>query len=178
VETVLYSPFEAAKIQLQVGHYTSALKCFKTLAVEGGIRGLYLGFWALMGSHICGNLAFFTSYTMICNAMEEPDADNVSSSTAFLAGGIANQLYYFFGHPFDTLQSCTMSQKYHGERYTGPLDCAIKLVRGNGIMVLWRGVLPNLCAAFPGGAACMVTYELVHDHLDPDMGSGAGDHES
>ena len=39
LETIIYSPFEAAKIQMQVGHHSSALTCFKTLAADGGIRG-------------------------------------------------------------------------------------------------------------------------------------------
>ena len=70
--------------------------------------GLYLGFWALLGSHVMGNLAFFTTYTTICNYYKDENAGSghVSTSTAFLAGGIANQLYYLAGHPFDTLQSC------------------------------------------------------------------------
>ena len=93
------------------------LPCFATACLDQalGLLGLLkyhflcscaachfsLGFGGLLGKTVLGNVAFFTSYAALCNWMEPPDDDGEpkapSTTTALVAGGIANMLYYAAG---------------------------------------------------------------------------------
>lgn len=160
VETIVYCPFEVAKTQLQVGHKPASLYR------SAGPAGLYMGFMPLLGSHIVGNVAFFVVYGAVQQycadsmARKQDGAWNQALSTT-VAGGVAGALYYLAGHPFDTVQSCIMSQRYPGERYTSAVNCTLSLLHDGGWRSLFRGVLPNVLQAIPGGAAQMLAFEAV-----------------
>eukprot|EP01095_Lingulamoeba_sp_RSL-Kostka_P014074 TRINITY_DN600_c0_g1_i1.p1 TRINITY_DN600_c0_g1~~TRINITY_DN600_c0_g1_i1.p1 ORF type:complete len:296 (+),score=91.99 TRINITY_DN600_c0_g1_i1:63-950(+) len=43
--------------------------------------------------------------------------------------------------------------------YKGPLDCAVKILRTEGVMGLYRGTFATLCRDVPGSGAYFVAYE-------------------
>ena len=55
----------------------------------------------MLGKTVLGNVAFFTSYAALCNWIEPPGVDGEakapSTTTALVAGGLANMLYYAAG---------------------------------------------------------------------------------
>lgn len=173
VEAMVYCPFETAKVQLQVGNYQTTRGCFRALLNHSGLPGIYLGFGGLLGKTVLGNVAFFTSYAALCNWMEPAGTDGEpkpppSTTTTLVAGGIANMLYYAAGHPMDTVQSITMAQRYPREVYKSWWDCIKIVTKQHGWRALFRGLAPNVLQAAPGGAACMVTYEVAMAALDPN----------
>eukprot|EP00039_Didymoeca_costata_P032050 m.36654 g.36654 ORF g.36654 m.36654 type:complete len:290 (-) comp9168_c0_seq1:260-1129(-) len=166
-EALLYTPLELSKIKLQVGQHKSTPNALRELVAKHGIRGSYLGFTAMLYGVMLGNVAFFTSYKLIVDGLERSGNKDISAKSAMIAGSAANILYFALGHPLDTVQSCIMTQRYAGELYSGTLDCTLKLVKSHGTKSLFRGIVPNVLQAIPGGAACMVTYELVMIMMDP-----------
>lgn len=173
IESMVYSPLELAKVQLQSGNYSTTTGCFRALASHSGIGGLYLGFGGMLGKTVLGNVAFFCSYAALCNWIEPGDGkggqqQEPSTSTTIVAGAVANMLFYGAGHPMDTVQSITMAQRYPRELYSSWWDCIKQVVGRHGIKALFRGIVPNVLQAAPGGAACMITYEAVMAALDPN----------
>eukprot|EP00038_Savillea_parva_P014912 m.12390 g.12390 ORF g.12390 m.12390 type:complete len:341 (+) comp2941_c0_seq2:591-1613(+) len=162
-ETVIYAPFELMKTQLQVGNHRSVKKCVKSLYGKAGIRGLYMGMLPLGGSHVLGNVSFFVSYDVVqgCfGGIRETGTPSVLSTS--VAGGVAGAMYYLVGHPLDTVQACVMAQRYPHEQFTSTMDCIRYLLRQQGgWRTLFRGVVPNVLQAVPGGAVSMLAFEAA-----------------
>jgi len=49
--------------------------------------------------------------------------------------------------PFDRLRTNLMNQPTDQKLYTGFLDCAVKTVKNDGILSLWRGFIPMSVAS-------------------------------
>jgi hypothetical protein len=163
VETLIYSPFELLKTQLQVGNHKTSRQGVAALYQTGGIRALYLGLTPLLGSHCMGNVGFFVSYGLIqkhLGGTRDKGTPSVLSTT--LAGGVAGGMYYLVGHPLDTVQACMMAQRYPRERFANTRDCIQYLLRQpGGWRVMFRGVVPNILQAIPGGASSMLAFEAA-----------------
>jgi solute carrier family 25 carnitine/acylcarnitine transporter 20/29 len=48
------------------------------------------------------------------------------------------------GHPFDTIK--VRVQTDHARKYSGPWNCLVTTVRGEGLRALYKGVSPPLLA--------------------------------
>ena len=60
------------------------------------------------------------------------------------------------------------AQRYPREVYKSWWDCIKIVTKQHGWRALFRGLAPNVLQAAPGGAACMVTYEVAMAALDPN----------
>ncbi|EFJ32707.1 hypothetical protein SELMODRAFT_168360 [Selaginella moellendorffii] len=64
-------------------------------------------------------------------------------------------------NPVDVIKTRVMSVGAGDARYSGSLDCAIKTVRGEGAMALYRGFLPTLTRQAPFSVVLFVTLEQI-----------------
>lgn len=66
---------------------------------------------------------------------------------AALAGGVVTSLA---GTPFDVLKTRMMNQGGGMQaKYVGTLSCALATVRAEGVLALWKGLLPVYCRQAP-----------------------------
>jgi hypothetical protein len=77
-----------------------------------------------------------------------PTGDSLGARfVAALAGGVVTSLA---GTPFDVLKTRMMNQGGGMQaKYTGTLSCALATVRAEGVLALWKGLLPVYCRQAP-----------------------------
>jgi solute carrier family 25 protein 39/40 len=55
--------------------------------------------------------------------------------------------------------------------FTGTLDAFYKIIRNEGVLTLWRGLIPTLWMTVPATTLYFTTYEKLHSMLKPELGS-------
>uniref|UniRef100_A0A3B4X0G2 Mitochondrial carnitine/acylcarnitine carrier protein-like n=1 Tax=Seriola lalandi dorsalis TaxID=1841481 RepID=A0A3B4X0G2_SERLL len=124
---------------------------------------------------------------------EEP---RVSPLKNFVAGGVGGACLLLAGHPLDTIKvrlqtqpkaSCTQYVLYTGtydcfrktvskevqassgrSRYAGPLDCAVRLYKEQGIRSVYKGTVLTLIRDVPSNGLYFLTYEYLKNFLTPE----------
>lgn len=77
-----------------------------------------------------------------------------------VAGAFAGASSWIPVYPFDVLKSRLQQP---GNTYKGMLDCAIKSVKAEGPLVLWKGLTPVLLGSMPLHGTVFMVYELFMD---------------
>uniref|UniRef100_A0A672LZL6 Mitochondrial carnitine/acylcarnitine carrier protein-like n=1 Tax=Sinocyclocheilus grahami TaxID=75366 RepID=A0A672LZL6_SINGR len=119
----------------------------------------------------------------------EPDR-RVSPLKNFVAGGVGGLCLLFAGHPLDTIKVRLQTQKcvvYRGTydclrktvskeiqssasqlKYTGPVDCALRLYKEQGIRSVYKGTVLTLIRDVPSNGVYFLTYEYLKQSLTPE----------
>lgn len=161
-------PFYLVKCRLQVqqmsssdmryqGPVTLAWHIFRT----NGIRGLYRGLSAnLLTAPATGY--YFLSYEYLTRALlpEGTSRDDVGSVPVLVAGGVAGTIWWLVGLPADVLASRIWTAP-EGKYPRGLRDALRELVRNEGVVALYKGLVPVLLRAAPEGAALFWGYEVT-----------------
>uniref|UniRef100_A0A3P9JZJ4 Si:dkey-150i13.2 n=1 Tax=Oryzias latipes TaxID=8090 RepID=A0A3P9JZJ4_ORYLA len=117
----------------------------------------------------------------------------VSPLKNFVAGGVGGACLLLVGHPLDTIKVILQTQPkappsalYSGvydcfchivgrqvqsssgeSKYAGPLDCAFKLYKEDGIRSVYKGTLLTLIRDVPSTGLYFLTYEYLKCALTP-----------
>lgn len=161
-------PFYLVKCRLQVQQMSSANVKYKgpaTLAFHifqtRGIRGLYRGLSAnLLTAPATG--CYFVSYEYLTRALTPAGTsrDDVGSLQVLVAGGVAGTIWWLVGLPADVLASRIWTAP-EGKYPRGVRDALRELLRNEGAVALYKGLVPVLLRAAPEGAALFWGYEVT-----------------
>eukprot|EP01125_Pyxidicula_operculata_P001521 TRINITY_DN11384_c0_g1_i1.p1 TRINITY_DN11384_c0_g1~~TRINITY_DN11384_c0_g1_i1.p1 ORF type:complete len:298 (-),score=49.27 TRINITY_DN11384_c0_g1_i1:75-968(-) len=80
-----------------------------------------------------------------------------------LAGGVGGACLVLAGHPLDTIKVRFQTmQVVPGQKppYSGVVDCAMKIIKGEGIVGLYRGMVAPLVGVTPMYALCFFGYSI------------------
>ena len=91
--------------------------------------------------------------------MSDSNSDSESTGDAmndFIAGSIAGAVSVVVGQPMDTVK--IRLQLFGADKYKGPIDCAIKIVKEEGFMTFFRGLLSPLLASSGINAVLFATF--------------------
>ncbi|XP_016961756.1 mitochondrial 2-oxodicarboxylate carrier [Drosophila biarmipes] len=87
----------------------------------------------------------------------------------FLAGGCSGFLEILCFHPLDVVKSRMQIQGARpvpGEVfYSGTLDAFTKIYRHEGLLSLWKGIVPPICVETPKRGAKFLMYELLKPYF-------------
>nr|QKK35432.1 mitochondrial MC24 [Starmerella bombicola] len=145
-------PFDTIKVRMQTNPaYRNSLDCLiKTLRYDG-VRGLYKGAspplvgWMFMDSVTMGAL---TNYRSMLKTHVWPDAPELPLSGKLLSAVAAGWTVSFVATPVEHIKARLQVQyndKAGTKLYTGPLDCAAKLIRQKGIFKgLYHGLFATM----------------------------------
>lgn len=143
-------PFDSVKVRLQTsaGRFTGPLDCtIKTLRNEG-VKGLYKGFtpplvgWVLMDSVMLGSLHVYRRLVKENIYPEEPKMPILGHC---MAGVMAGWTVSLVAAPVEQLKARLQVQYDPKTKiYTGPIDCAVKLIKHDGLKTLYKGLFPTL----------------------------------
>uniref|UniRef100_A0AAX7UF61 Uncharacterized protein n=1 Tax=Astatotilapia calliptera TaxID=8154 RepID=A0AAX7UF61_ASTCA len=112
----------------------------------------------------------------------------------FVAGGVGGACLLLAGHPLDTIKVRLQTQPkaaqyvlYTGtydclrktvskevqssggrSKYAGPLDCAVRLYKEQGIRSVYKGTVLTLIRDVPSSGLYFLTYEYLKDVLTPE----------
>ena len=166
--TFVIVPFYRVKCQLQVqqisgkntkyrGPVNLALHIYRT----AGLPGLYKGVCAELLT-LPGTGCFYLSYEYMLKTLAQKNTsrDDVGSFRVLLAGGLAGTIWWLVALPADVITSRLWSAP-EGAYPRGARDVLKEMLRNEGIVALYKGLVPVLLRAAPEGAALFWGYELT-----------------
>jgi hypothetical protein len=64
--------------------------------------------------------------------------------------------------PFDRLRTNLMNQPTDKKIYNGFVDCAVKTIKSDGVLSLWRGFIPIWARFAPQATLQLLTIEFLY----------------
>lgn len=176
-------PIDVVKTRLQmdgsggaVKQYTGSMDCASKMVKSEGPSALFKGLPpALVRQSTYGSLRYGL-YGPIKNSLGiDPKApkDAIPLWKKIVAGGGAGAIASAIANPTDLmkvrLQTDGMMKDAEGnllpKRYTGMVDCLIKIIKEEGVAALWTGVGPTVGRATALAAAELATYDEVKTQI-------------
>lgn len=131
---------------------------------KDGVGGLYKGLFPTMAKS-CSNQALrffiFNEYKSIIIG-NRPEYE-LSVWEALLGGMTAGCLGACGNTPFDTIK--TRMQGLEAGRYSGLGNCALTMVKEEGVFSLWKGLSARLMRVVPGQGIIFCSYESINTWL-------------
>lgn len=168
--TVIMAPGERIKCLLQIQHadakpkYNGPVDCAKQLYKEGGIRSIYKGTCATLLRDIPASGMYFLTYECLKEQFT-PEGGKLSLLATIAAGGFAGIANWLIGMPPDILKS-RLQTAPEGTYKHGIREVFVKLMKNEGPLALYKGVVPVMLRAFPANAACFMGFEICMKFLN------------
>lgn len=160
-----------------VKEYRSALHCASRILSTEGVRGLYRGASSsFIGMSIESSISFGL-YSQTKQLLEgethgsKPQLQAIIPSAAF-AGAVVSSILC----PAE-LVKCRLQVQGRDTagsnyvRYAGPLDCALRTIKNEGILGIFRGGFSTLLRESIGTATFFSTYELTRYYMHSQVDS-------
>ncbi|KAL1614733.1 hypothetical protein SLS54_009490 [Diplodia seriata] len=146
-------PFDTIKVRLQTTdstHFRGPLDCLLQTVRNEGVRGLYKGAtpplvgWMAMDSLMLGSL---TVYRRLLRENLFTTYEKLPTVGHGMAGVAAGWTVSFIAAPVEHVKA-RLQVQYAADKtkrlYSGPIDCAKKLLRGHGLAGLYHGLSATL----------------------------------
>lgn len=169
-------PLDTIKVRLQTQPkaaqyvlYTGTYDCFRKTVSKEGLLGLYKG----MGAPLAGvapmmAISFF-GFGLGKQLQQTDPSQPLSHTQIFLSGCLAGIFTTVIVAPGERIKCLLQVQASSGEaRYSGPLDCAVRLYKEHGIRSVYKGTVLTLIRDVPSNGLYFLTYEYLKNLLTPD----------
>lgn len=176
IQSLLLSPVELIKIQLQLQNPSGLLKAHQTYRPRGpmdvartifqreGLRGIYRGFGITALRDAPSHGFYFWTYEYMREQLHPGCRKNGDENlrTMLVSGGLAGVASWVCCYPLDVVKTRLQAQSGIAPlKYNGIVDCLRKSVRDDGYGVLWRGLGTAVCRAFLVNGAIFAAYEVA-----------------
>jgi solute carrier family 25 carnitine/acylcarnitine transporter 20/29 len=193
------TPIELVKCKLQVqyesiskAYYKGVIDCVRKIYLQGGIKAIYQGNYAMIWREIPGYAAQFAGYDyskkIIAKFMNK-SIDSLNSLELMICGAVGGYLCWQFSYPQDVIKTLLQTQStnkelettnnrnyYNGDQnnvtkfrprfYDGGFyECAKYIYQSEGMIGFWRGYLPCTLRAFLANGVLFLTYEKSKYYL-------------
>ncbi|KAI2896884.1 hypothetical protein CBS76997_4839 [Aspergillus niger] len=166
-QVLIGQPFDIVKVRLQTQVGGSALSAARNIYAQEGPRSFYKGTLVpLLGVGACVSIQFgafhgfrqlIESYNYRNDHTEDP---TLSLPQFYLAGGAAGVTNSIISGPVEHIRIRLQTQPHGAARlYSGPWDCARKIIRTAGPTGLYRGQVVTLFREFHGYGVWFAAYE-------------------
>ncbi|XP_060793086.1 mitochondrial carnitine/acylcarnitine carrier protein [Neoarius graeffei] len=171
-------PLDTIKVRLQTQPkasgpqhvlYTGTLDCFRKTLSKEGVLGLYKG----MGAPLAGvapmmAISFF-GFGLGKQLLQSDPSVPITSTQTFLAGMLAGVFTTVIVAPGERIKCLLQVQTISRQlKYTGPVDCAVKLYKQQGIRSVYKGTVLTLIRDVPSSGLYFLTYEYLKNVLTPE----------
>lgn len=160
--SLVRTPFEVVKQQMQLGLYTSNTKTLKGIIAHNGALGLFAGFGSLVMREIPFDAIQFLTYERLKYADYGGGERGVAASLA--NGAMAGGLAAFVTTPIDVVKTRLMTQR-KDSRYTGVWQAIGLIYKQEGLAGLWSGWKIRLLYITTGGMLFFGTFEAANKSL-------------
>lgn len=167
-------PLDTAKVRLQTapeGLYRNLLDCLQKTVRSDGIRGLYRG----MGAPLTTITPIFATYfwgfnigkQLAVNMGMTCEDGTISTLGIMFGGGFSAIPGTVVMVPGDRIKVMLQADGQGGSKklYSGPLDCAKKLFKADGVRAFYKGTNLTFWRDCPGSIAYYGGYELLNREL-------------
>ena len=164
-QVLVGQPFDTVKVRLQSapeGTYTGALDVVKKLLANEGPKGFYKGtLTPLIGVGACVSVQFSVNESMKRYYDGIHHGQPLSIPQFFSWGAVAGFANGFLASPIEHIRIRLQTQTGATKAFAGPIDCAKKLYKNNGIAGLFKGLTPTLVRESLGLGIYFATYEAL-----------------
>lgn len=164
VESFLVTPFELVKIKLQNGELTekSFINCFKTIVRQNGLKGLMLGWEPTLWRHLVWNSGYFGIIFQVHRLLDAFFPYSSKTVNNLLAGSLGGCLSCFLSVPFDVVKTRIQNGNATPlNKYRFPFQAINTIRREEGVLSLYKGIVPILFRMGPSGAYLYVTFTAL-----------------
>ncbi|KAK4485245.1 hypothetical protein RD792_007875 [Penstemon davidsonii] len=185
---VVGHPFDTVKVKLQKHNtgadgmkYKSGLHCTARILKTEGVKGLYRGATSsFVGMAFESSLAFGI-YSQTKQLLQGGiTSEKPQLHAIFPSGLFAGAVISFILCPSE-LVKCRMQVQGTDSllpslsRYSGPIDCALKTIKTEGLSGIFRGGGATMLRESLGNAVFFSTYELVRYHMHRPLRDASSD---
>jgi solute carrier family 25 (mitochondrial iron transporter), member 28/37 len=165
VEAFVYTPLDLVKSRMQIKLYSNLnfRENIKLIYQKEGIVGFYKGliFPTILKDGI-GNCFYFGTYHIVSTNLKKNNVNPWIST--MIAGGCAGTMYWVV-YPIDTIKTLKQTESKLTPKNMNSFDCAINIIKHNGIARLYRGIPSVLARAWPANVTLFCGYEYMNQLL-------------
>ncbi|XP_009342560.2 mitochondrial uncoupling protein 5-like [Pyrus x bretschneideri] len=164
------NPADVAMVRMQAGgrDYKNVIDAITKMARSEGVLSLWRGSSLTVNRAMIVTASQLASYDQFKEAILDrhlmKDGLGTHVTASFAAGFVASVA----SNPIDVIKTRVMNMKVEAGRdppYTGALDCALKTVRAEGPMALYKGFIPTISRQGPFTVVLFVTLEQIRKVL-------------
>ncbi|KAI9637565.1 mitochondrial carrier domain-containing protein [Dioszegia hungarica] len=171
-QVLVGQPFDIVKVRVQTaapGVFSSPLDCATKLLKADGARGFYKGtLTPLLGIGACVSIQFaaLERAKRFFNG-RNPVGAELGLGQLWASGAFAGVANTVVANPVEHIRIRLQTQpEVTPKLYAGPLDCAVKLYRQNGIAGIFKGQVATMWRDGIGYGSYFMAYEyLVQRHI-------------
>lgn len=171
------NPADVAMVRMQADgrlpaaqrrNYKSVVDAISQMRKSEGITSLWRGSSLTVNRAMLVTASQLASYDQIKESILDnnliKDGLGTHVTASFAAGFVASVVT----NPVDVIKTRVMNMKVepgHAPPYSGAIDCAMKTVRSEGVMALYKGFIPTISRQGPFTVVLFVTLEQVRKLL-------------
>ena len=159
---IIVTPVERVKTRL-IDSNERFVKGFQHIVRTQGIGGFYKGALPTILKQSSNQGLRFMFYGKYKDVMEQRGV-KVQSYVALFGGMGAGLFSTMTNNPFDMVK--TRMQGNNAHLYKGFFDCFVKVVKTEGVLALWSGVVPRLARVVPGQGVIFTSYETISQFVE------------
>lgn len=137
---------------------------FRQIVQQEGVAGIYKGALATalkQGSNQGLRFMWFNEFKRIVTRDGQTDMTPLWS----LVGGMSAGCFSTLGNnPFDVVK--TRMQGTQSTRYANTFDCFVQILRTEGVVALYSGLVPRLARVVPGQGIIFMSFETIQTTLE------------
>lgn len=164
-QVLVGQPFDTVKVRLQSapeGTYNGAVDVIKKLVANEGPKGFYKGtLTPLVGVGACVSVQFSVNEFMKRYYDNKTNGQPLSLVQFFNCGAVAGVANGFLASPIEHIRIRLQTQTGAVKEFNGPIDCANKLFKNNGLSGIFKGLTPTLFREGVGMGIYFATYEAL-----------------
>ena len=159
---LIVTPAETIKTKLIENNY-SFKEGIPKIIKKNGFVGLYNGLIPTIIKQSTNQGIRFMSYNIYKNNIINIDKE-ITTSQALIGGMFSGTISTLCNNPIDMIK--TRLQGSENYKYNSTIDCINKVIKHEGIMSLYKGMLPRLLRVIPGQGIIFASYEKISNFLE------------
>jgi solute carrier family 25 uncoupling protein 27 len=166
------SPTDVVKVRLQADgrlralgqqpRYKGTIDAFARILQDEGIRGYYRGIGPSIQRAAVINGCGIASYDHTKQVVLKLTGQTEGLIPQVLGSLVSGLISALVSTPFDVVKTRIMNQPTGTKLYTGPIDCAIKTVKAEGIFALYKGFVPAYTRLAPWQLVFFIVFEKIN----------------
>merc|ERR1711935_43071 len=142
--------------------YSGLIDVYKQTMASDGIAGLYRGFViSAVGIFVYRGL-YFGLYDSIMPYCPSYDSPSLDTSIRFGVGYAVTVLAGLASYPIDTIRRRMMMRSGSGVKYNGSIDCAMQILKNEGVGAYFKGAGANILRGV-AGAGVLAGFDTLSD---------------
>ena len=162
-------PFDTIKSRMQQGLAPSVKDCVASMYHKEGVRGFYRGVTpplAIMGTYNAVLFSVNQGMTLLVTPKDHPKDKPLPMWRVAVAAQMTAPICVAVLTPMEVVKVQLQVQPVgEGRLFTGPVDCAVKLIKKDGLKTLIRGYWPTVGSRLVGLPFYFLGYEAVRKYL-------------